>query len=239
MREALKRKQVIGIVGGMGSYATLNFFSRLLAYFPAEREWDRPRIIIDNYCTMPSRVRALIYKEKYKEVYMALANSIKLLIDGGATDIVLVCNTAHCFLKDIFKLYPEYKNYVIDIIALCARELNRGGWKEIYLIATEGTVQTNIYTEALQRYGIQAILPSKKEQAEIRKYIEAVKQNKITQEIKMDFAQFIYEIECKQILLGCTEIPVLCQSMDKIINKTIIDPLEYVCKELKIRGKRY
>ena len=83
MREALKRKQVIGIVGGMGSYATLNFFSRLLAYFPAEREWDRPRIIIDNYCTMPSRVRAIIYKEKYKEVYMALANSIKLLIDGG------------------------------------------------------------------------------------------------------------------------------------------------------------
>lgn len=127
MRETLKRKQVIGIVGGMGSYATLNFFSRLLAYFPAEREWDRPRIIIDNYCTMPSRVRAIIYKEKYKEVYMALANSIKLLIDGGATDIVLVCNTAHCFLKDIFKLYPEYKNYVIDIIALCARELNRGG----------------------------------------------------------------------------------------------------------------
>ncbi len=82
-------------------------------------------------------------------------------------------------------------------------------------------------------------MPSKKEQAEIRKYIEAVKQNKITQEIKMDFAQFIYEIECNQILLGCTEIPVLCQSMDKIINKTIIDPLEYVCKELKIRGKRY
>ena len=30
MREALERKQVIGIVGGMGSYATLNFFSRLL-----------------------------------------------------------------------------------------------------------------------------------------------------------------------------------------------------------------
>ena len=48
-------KMVIGIVGGMGSYATLHFFQKLLEATPAEKEWDRPRIIIDNRCTMPSR----------------------------------------------------------------------------------------------------------------------------------------------------------------------------------------
>ena len=37
---------VIGVVGGMGSYATLNFFGRLLDAFPATKEWERPRIII-------------------------------------------------------------------------------------------------------------------------------------------------------------------------------------------------
>ena len=56
-------QQTIGIIGGMGSYATLDFFSRLLAAFPAEKEWDRPRILIDNRCTMPSRVRAILYGE--------------------------------------------------------------------------------------------------------------------------------------------------------------------------------
>ena len=54
----------IGILGGMGSYATVDLFRRLVDAFPAEKEWDRPRIIIDNNCTMPSRVRAILYNEK-------------------------------------------------------------------------------------------------------------------------------------------------------------------------------
>ena len=40
---------VIGIIGGMGSYATIDFFRRLVDAFPAEKEWERPRIIVDNY----------------------------------------------------------------------------------------------------------------------------------------------------------------------------------------------
>ena len=59
---------VVGIVGGMGSYATVDFFKRLVDAFPVEKEWDRPRIIIDNKCTMPSRVRALLYGEKREEL---------------------------------------------------------------------------------------------------------------------------------------------------------------------------
>lgn len=55
---------VIGIIGGMGSYATIDFFRRLVDAFPAEKEWERPRIIVDNYCTMPSRVRAILYNER-------------------------------------------------------------------------------------------------------------------------------------------------------------------------------
>ena len=47
--------RTIGILGGMGSYATCAIFQRLLDAFPAEKEWDRPRILIDNNCAMPSR----------------------------------------------------------------------------------------------------------------------------------------------------------------------------------------
>ena len=48
----------------MGSFATCDLFRRLIEAFPAEKEWDRPRIVIDNNCTMPSWVRAIIYKEE-------------------------------------------------------------------------------------------------------------------------------------------------------------------------------
>lgn len=39
---------IIGLVGGMGSIATVDYFRRLIDAFPAQKEWDRPRIIIDN-----------------------------------------------------------------------------------------------------------------------------------------------------------------------------------------------
>lgn len=41
---------VIGVLGGMGTYATINLFKQYAEVFPAEKEWERPRIIIDNRC---------------------------------------------------------------------------------------------------------------------------------------------------------------------------------------------
>lgn len=38
---------VIGVLGGMGTYATINLFRQYAEVFPAEKEWERPRIVID------------------------------------------------------------------------------------------------------------------------------------------------------------------------------------------------
>lgn len=106
--------EVIGVVGGFGSYATLNFFNRLLESFPAEKEWDRPRILIDNYCTLPSRVRGILYHENEEEIINGLASSIKNLINAGATRIIITCNTAHYYLNDVYDILPESEKYVIN-----------------------------------------------------------------------------------------------------------------------------
>ena len=37
----------IGVLGGMGTYATIHLFKQYAEVFPAEKEWERPRIIID------------------------------------------------------------------------------------------------------------------------------------------------------------------------------------------------
>lgn len=92
-------KDVIGVLGGMGSYATLHFFQELLDAFPAEKEWDRPRIIIDNRCTMPSRVLAVLEGIQYDQLVAELCNSVASLLHAGATKIILACNTSHCFYQ--------------------------------------------------------------------------------------------------------------------------------------------
>lgn len=86
---------------------------------------DRPRIIIDNNCTMPSRVRAILYNEKREELISRMSASMQNLISAGASRIILGCNTSHVFLNDIYKLHPEIKNYVINIIDECVCELTK------------------------------------------------------------------------------------------------------------------
>lgn len=55
---------VIGVLGGMGPYATVDLYKRLVDAFPTEKDWQKPWILIDSYSTIPSRVRALLYGEK-------------------------------------------------------------------------------------------------------------------------------------------------------------------------------
>ncbi len=83
--------RTIGILGGMGSYATCAIFQRLLDAFPAEKEWDRPRILIDNNCAMPSRVRAILYGEHEERLVREMSKSVEHLAAAGADRILLGC----------------------------------------------------------------------------------------------------------------------------------------------------
>ena len=109
----MKKDFVIGVLGGMGTYATIHLFQQYAEVFPAEKEWDRPRIIIDNRCTMPSRVRAFLYNENVDNLVSAMAESMQGLVRAGCNKIILDCNTSHLFLPQIYEVAPELENYVV------------------------------------------------------------------------------------------------------------------------------
>lgn len=229
-------EKVIGIVGGMGSYATLDFFRRLIDAFPAEKEWERPRIIIDNKCNMPSRVRAILYNERKNELVDSLSKSIQMLTDNGATHIVLACNTSHVFLNDVYEKVPSCQYKVINIIEACAKKMKEDGISEAYLIASEGTILSKIYQEIFEQYNINIINPTKSEFTNIREFIEAVKQNNISEEIKSKFINYINDININSLILGCTELPIVyekCIDEVKKMDKKIYDPLQCVIELLK------
>ena len=58
-------KQTVGIIGGFGAYATLDFYDRFLTKFKSDCERDYPHIYMDNNYTMPSRTKALLYGDDY------------------------------------------------------------------------------------------------------------------------------------------------------------------------------
>lgn len=230
-------KEIIGIVGGFGSYATLDFFERLLDSFPAEKEWERPRILIDNYCTLPSRVRGILYHENEEEIVEGLTNTIQNFIDVGVTKIIITCNTAHYYLDSVYENIPESKNIIINIIEELAIQLNNDNVKEVSLIATEGTILSNIYQQTFDKYDIKINAPSEEDFYKMRDLIEIVKQKKdVTSKVKKDFIDLLKEQENNSVILGCTEFPVLYKYFKEDIKKdnlTIYDPLESAIFKIK------
>lgn len=229
-----KEEFVIGVLGGMGTYATINFFEQYADIFRGDKEWDRPRIIIDNRCTMPSRVRAYLYNEKKEELIEEMVDSIKNMIRAGGHDtrIVLDCNTSHLFLEDIYKCIPETKNMIVNLIDETVKYLKKNMVKKIYILGSEGTIESGIYTHALQNNGIECIIPETADYSKIRKCIEAVKQNKISDEIELAFRDLIEGHE--NVLLGCTELPILYNYFKMFdYSNGIYDPVKIVLNAIR------
>ena len=229
--------EIIGVLGGMGSYATCHLFHRLLDAFPGEKEWDRPQIIINNNCTMPSRVRAILYNENEEQLKEELVKSVQGIIrcaENKKTHIIIGCNTAHHYMSYLREKVPE-ANFV-DIIEACAEALSAKDVKEAVVLATEGVFETKLYDKYFQRQGITVQYPLHL-MKEIRFFIERVKQNEVTEETTDLFFQLLSEYSPNDVILGCTELPVVYERMlekyEKAPGKEIHDPLEYGIQKLK------
>lgn len=227
-----KNDFVIGVLGGMGTYATINLFNEYAKVFKAEKEWDRPRIIIDNRCTMPSRVRAYLYNEKVDELVNEMSESMDYLTKAGANKIILACMTSHLFLPKIYEKVPALKGKVLNLIENCAKVINEDNIKEVYLLGSEGTIDSKIFQMELEKYGITCNVPSKDDYKTLRDVIEAVKQDNYTLETREKFLSLVNR--SKYVILGCTELPILYNKyLDGITIDKAYDPLKLALEELK------
>lgn len=144
----------IGILGGMGTYATIHAFQQYAQVFRATKEWERPRIIIDNRCTMPSRVKAYFGSEEERTIVAdQMAEALINLYQIGCNKIVLACNTSHLYLPRIFDKFPQLKSIVVDIIDCCVTKILKDNRKDVFLLASEATIQSNIYGKYLDNRG--------------------------------------------------------------------------------------
>ncbi len=209
-------KQSIGIIGGFGAYATLAFYQSILEQFASDSERNYPHIYMDNDFTMPSRTRALLYDRggvSYNEIVCMIADSMKKMEMLGADHIVLVCGTAHAFLPDVYRIVPEVKTKVCNIIEILRDNLIAEGISKVLVIAAEGALKQGLYSEYLQ--GLDCVNPGEEYYEEIRYFIESVKKNVLNENIFQRFIDFLHEFECKEIILGCTEFPVLIDAIRK------------------------
>lgn len=222
----VKKEKILGILGGMGTYAGLNFVKNFIkrweSTYKIEKEWDYPRFILDSNCKLPSRVRCIIYKEK--SPLNGMIKSIKNLKNSGADMVIMPCNTAYHFLD---KIRNKVDVEIIDMIELLFRYLREKKIKKINVLASEGTVMADIYGKydgsVDIKYGENKIIS--------RSVIEDVKKNNITKSTVKNFKR-ILDKKAHNVL-GCTEFSLLYFENSNLFDEyKIIDTEDITIKYL-------
>jgi aspartate racemase len=202
----------VGVIGGMGPYATLAFLQCMLDNTIAQKDWDHVRTITDNNPKIPSRTRAFLYGEADPSPMMA--ESANALRDAGADFVVLPCNSAHYFLPRVHTLTDVS---FINLVEETSRVIAASGAKVVGLLGGEVTVQGGLYEERLNPRGIEVLQVTGDEQKLVRSVIEDAKQNRVVEStfgVMEALIRGLASRGAQTVILGCTEFPLVMHGVN-------------------------
>tara|TARA_B100000787_G_scaffold87240_1_gene64428 strand:+ start:296 stop:1042 length:747 start_codon:yes stop_codon:yes gene_type:complete len=234
---------MIGILGGMGTQAGLDFCNKLAMLNRGKIDQEYPLFILYNKSNIPGRPESIgvqtrafsnfprsgINITKYNKVLKSLLEGCRSLEKSGCKFIVIPCNTAHYWYED---LKQKIKIPIINMpeeVFLHTKKVCKKNTK-IGLLATEGTLKTEIY-EKLFKSEYELIKPNHNLQiSSVNRTIKHVKMGNIQlaeRSIKPAI-NYLIKNNCKKIILGCTELPIAIFAFRSLKNaklsKLYLDP---------------
>ena len=217
---------MIGILGGMGTQAGLDFCNKLAVINRGKTDQKYPLFILYNKSNIPKRPENI---KKYYNVLNSLVKGCLLLQKNKCKFIVMPCNTAHYWYDDLKKrikipILSMPKEVYLHTKKNCKKN------SKIGILCTEATLSTGIYSKYFNK-NFDLISPKKSLQINsVNKAIKYVKMGKVREAEKAikPAVKNLINLKCKKIILGCTELPVAIfayKSFKKIKkSKIFIDP---------------
>ncbi len=206
--------KTIGVLGGMGPWATLDFFEKILRLTPAKTDQEHLRVIIDNNPKIPDRSPAIVGNGE--DPTPALVASARTLQQAGADFIVIPCNTAHYFYERVQNAVSIPVLHIMEEVASTAREEVPSA-RVLGILATAAAVSSGLYARACARRGIEVVNPDPGGQQVVNRAIYAVKAGQMGPEITAGLrkiADGLVERGAQALVLGCTELPFVLKPRD-------------------------
>jgi aspartate racemase len=147
---------MIGILGGMGTQAGLDFCNKLTMLNRGKIDQKYPLFILYNKSNIPGRPENL---NKYNKVLKSLYAGCLLLKKSKCKFIVIPCNTAHYWYDDLQKkiktpIISMPKEVYIHATKNCKK------YSKIGILATAGTLKTGVYNKFFDK-NFKLISPTK------------------------------------------------------------------------------
>jgi aspartate racemase len=234
---------MIGILGGMGTQAGLDFCNKLAMLNRGKIDQEYPLFILYNKSNIPGRPESIgvhtnrlsqiprkpINIIKYNKVLKSLLEGCRSLEKSGCKFIVIPCNTAHYWYKDLQKkIKIPIVNMPKEVFLYTKKRCKKKS--KIGLLATEGTLKTKIY-DKLFNNDYELIKPLTNLQIKsVNKTIKYVKMGNIKLAAKFikPAINYLIKSKCKKIILGCTELPIAIFAFKSLnnakVSKLYLDP---------------
>lgn len=202
------RELTVGVLGGMGPAATIDFLSQVLRLTDASKDQDHIHLVVDQNPKVPDRQLAI--RREGPDAGPELAAMARRLEHGGADFLVMPCNSAHAFVDEIRR---SIAIPFVSIVDVCIDEITRvSGGRSVGLLATDGLLETGIYQRALQAAGFEPLLPSAEQQARLMILIRAIKGGDQGGEVAREMAVLAESLVSRGatcVTAACTEIPLV------------------------------
>ena len=229
-------EHMIGVLGGMGPYATIAFYQKVLDITDAKKDSDHIHLLIDSNTKIPSRNRHFIFNEESPVDKMVESiNGMKKL---GAKRVYLPCNSASYFIPEILKKITD-----IDIIGTIDVTVDyisqKYKNKKCMVLGAFIVYNKEPYNKKLTYKGFEYVKHDSSIQSEVENLIYSIKDNinhQLMENALKLYNKIIERYDIDVLILGCTE---LCIVFDKLknLNLEIVDTNYVLAQHLvKIDG---
>ena len=177
-----------------------------------------------NYIFLADSKNCPFGNKDWETIKQLTFNGIQRLFDHWAKMVILACNTAAAYaVRSRQEQYPDKKVLSITI-PWVEKILKDNNNKKIWILATQATILSNIYTDLFHKFGwdhepdFEFVMAPK-----LVDIIESGESNK--EEIDFVVQEHINKFDnIDTLILWCTHFPILTKHIQKFFIGEIIDP---------------
>ncbi|HOK52667.1 MAG: amino acid racemase [Bacteroidales bacterium] len=201
----------IGIIGGLGPEATVDYYQRIIEAFKSDNGGDLnyPEIII--YSVNMKTFIGCMKKKQYREATDYLVEKIRSLERAGADFVALSANTPHQLFDDIKR---QVNVPILSIVEATYERAQQMGLKRLALFGTLFTMNATFFADVFENKGIQIIPPDDSQKAYIHeKLFSEIELGIFKEETRTGLIKIMQDMHEKYqidgVILGCTELPLI------------------------------
>ena len=210
----------LGVLGGMGPAATLDFLQKLQAYTPAKADQDHLRVLVDINPQVPDR------NVPGSLAGAVLAEMAGALTRAGADVLAMPCNTAHA---DAALIQRASGLPLIDLIEAGASAAAATGARRAGVLGTKGALK--LYREYLAAHAMGLVALSAEGQETFMSLLYRIKAGDLGVEVRQGMATLAKQLiadGAEAVIAGCTEAPLVLGPAD--IRVEFIDPADQLAR---------